>query len=53
MLFDSATGEAGTGRRADRYSPPRDGFAEANLIQAPSRIKRASRHVPFINILDQ
>ncbi len=49
MLFHSATGEAGKGRRADRYSPPRDGFAEANLIQSPSRIKRASRHVPLIS----
>jgi hypothetical protein len=32
------------------YSPPQDGFAPANLIQSPSRIKRASRHVSFIRI---
>jgi hypothetical protein len=35
------------------YSPPQDGFAGANLIQSPSQIKRASRHVPLISILDQ
>jgi len=32
------------------YSPPQDGFAGANLIQSPSQIKRASRHVALINI---
>jgi hypothetical protein len=35
------------------YRPPQDGFAGANLIQSPSQIKRASRHVPLISILDQ
>jgi hypothetical protein len=32
--------------------PARDGFAAPNLIQAPSRIKRGSRHVPLISIID-
>ena len=35
------------------YSPPQDGFAAANLIQSPSRIKRGSRHVSVIVILEQ
>jgi hypothetical protein len=34
------------------YGPPQDGFADANLIQLDSRIKRASRHVPLIRIFD-
>jgi hypothetical protein len=35
------------------YSPPLDRFAAANLIQAPSRIKRASRHGTFVDTRHQ
>jgi hypothetical protein len=47
-----ARGYGGQARIRD-YSPPQDGFAGANLIQSLSQIKRASRHVPVISILDQ
>jgi hypothetical protein len=40
-------------RTQDGFVRRRNGFAGANLIQSPSRIKRASRHVPLIVILDQ
>ena len=40
-------------RTQDGFVRRRNGFGGANLIQSPSRIKRASRHVPLISILDQ
>ena len=47
------SGEGGNaGMDIRDYGPPQDGFAGANLIQSASRIKRASRHVPVIRILD-
>jgi hypothetical protein len=45
ILFHSATGEAGENAAMD--------IRDYSLIQRPSQIKRASRHVPLINILDQ
>ena len=40
-------------RTQDGFVRRRNGFGGANLIQSPSRIKRASRHVPLIVIPDQ
>jgi hypothetical protein len=50
LPFSNGRSGENAGMNIRDYSPPQDGFAGANLIQSPSRIKRASRHVPFISI---
>jgi hypothetical protein len=57
-----AKNAAGASRRKlEKQRPERSGergkagmnIRDYSLIQRPSQIKRASRHVPLINILDQ